>query len=71
MVGHMSTPSGRHALALPKGLCTRCLRALSRRLRDLSGMVWFQIDASAGLVTISGVVDPVAAEAAVNGLRWP
>jgi hypothetical protein len=34
-------------------------------------MVWFQIDAAAGLVTISGEVDPIAAEAAVNRPRWP
>jgi hypothetical protein len=58
----------RHVLALPQGLCRLCVRALSRRLRDLPGMVWFEIDAAAGLVRISGDVDLAAAEALIRAL---
>ena len=55
-------------LVVPKGLCRTCVRALSRRLRDLSGVVWFEIDAVAGQVLITGDVDPAAAEAMVREL---
>jgi hypothetical protein len=44
---------------------------MSRRLRDLPGMVWFRIDAAAGLVTIAGEVDAGSAEAAVSEVRRP
>jgi hypothetical protein len=57
-----------HVLALPKGLCHKCLRALSRRLRDLPGVVWFQVDAAAGQVLIAGDVDRAAAEGVVREL---
>jgi hypothetical protein len=58
----------RHVLTVPQGLCRVCVRALSRRLRDLPGMVWFEIDAAAGLVRISGEVDLAAAEALIRAL---
>ena len=64
----MPTVRDHHVLALPKGLCHKCLRALSRRLRDLPGVVWFQIDAAAGQVLIAGDVDLAAAEAVVREL---
>ena len=57
-----------HVLALPQGLCRKCLRVLSRRLRDLSGVVWFQIDAAAGQVLVAGDVDLAAVEAVVREL---
>jgi hypothetical protein len=59
----------RQGLEIPQGLCRRCVRALSRRLRGLPGMVSFEIDAAAGRVWISGEVDPAAAHAAVDDLR--
>ena len=58
----------RLSLEIPHGLCRRCVRALSRRLRDLPGMVSFEIDASAGRVWINGDVDPAAAQEAVRDL---
>jgi hypothetical protein len=44
------------------------VRELSRRLRDLAGIVSFEVDAAAGRVVISGDVDGPALEAAVRGL---
>jgi hypothetical protein len=58
----------RQGLEIPHGLCRRCVRALSRRLRDLPGMVSFQVDAADGHVWIHGEVDPAAAQDAVRGL---
>jgi hypothetical protein len=60
--GHRST------LEIPPGLCRRCVRALSRRLRDLPGVVAFEIDAQAGRVWLSGEVERGDAEAAVRDL---
>jgi copper chaperone CopZ len=45
-------------VAVPPGLCRRCVRAISRRLRDVPGVVTFQIDAERGVVTIGGNPDP-------------
>ena len=61
---------GRHRIVLeiPQGLCRRCVRALSRRLRDLPGTVSFEVDAEAGRVWISGDVEPTAAQSAVRDL---
>jgi hypothetical protein len=53
---------------IPPGLCRRCVRALSRGLGDLPGVVAFEIDAQAGRVRISGDVDHGAAEAVVRAL---
>ncbi|HYJ75163.1 MAG TPA: hypothetical protein VEV65_06145 [Kineosporiaceae bacterium] len=65
----MPSIQDRHVLALPEGLCRRCVRALSRRLRDLPGTEWFEVDAVAGVVRISGEVDVAAAQAAISGSR--
>jgi Heavy-metal-associated domain len=64
----MATTPDHHVLALPTGLCRKCVRALSRRLRDLPGVVWFEIDATAGQVLITGDVNLAAAEAVVREL---
>jgi hypothetical protein len=61
-------PSPSQPVEIPQGLCRRCVRALSRRLRDLPGVVSFEIDAAAGRVWISGEVDPAAAHAAIDDL---
>ena len=58
----------RQGLEIPHGLCRRCVRALSGRLRDLPGVVSFEIDASAGRVWINGDVDPALAQEAVRDL---
>jgi len=64
----MSATADHHVFALPKGLCRKCVRAFSRRLRDLPGVVWFHVDAAAGQVLISGDVDLAAAEGMVREL---
>lgn len=63
------TTRNRQVLRLPPGLCRRCVRALSRRLRDVPGMVWFEVDAAAGLLWFSGDVDQATVEAEVSDLR--
>jgi hypothetical protein len=62
----MPSIQDRHVLVLPEGMCRRCVRALSRRLRDLPGVVWFEIDVAAGVARISGEMDVAAAQATVN-----
>ena len=64
----MPTVGDHHVLVLPEGLCHKCVRGLSRRLRDLPGVVWFQIDVAAGQVLIAGDMDLAAAEGVVRGL---
>jgi hypothetical protein len=61
-------PGAQWDVEIPPGLCRRCMRALSRGLRDLPGVVAFEIDATAGRVRISGDVDHGAAEAVVRDL---
>ena len=58
----------RQVLAIPPGLSRACVRELSRRLRDLPGIVSFEVDAAGARVVISGNVDPAAAEAALRAL---
>jgi copper chaperone CopZ len=67
----MTTAPQRLALQIPRGLCRRCVRALSRRLRDLPGVAAFEIDADAGRVWVSGTVDAGAVEGAVRDLSCP
>jgi ribosomal protein S14 len=69
--GCMTTGPQRLALQIPQGLCRRCVRALSRRLRDLPGVAAFEIDASGGRVWVSGDVEASAAEGAVRDLSCP
>jgi hypothetical protein len=64
----MPTTPDHHVLALPQGLCRTCVRALSRRLRDASGVVWFEIDATAGQALVTGDVDLAEVEAVVREL---
>jgi hypothetical protein len=59
----------REPLEIPRGLCRRCVRAVSRRLRDLPGISTFEIDAAGGRVWISGEVDRAAAEDALRNLN--
>jgi hypothetical protein len=65
----MSTSRNRQVLPIPPGLCRRCVRALSRRLRDVPGTVWFEIDAAAGRLSVGGDVDPAALAAVVSDVR--
>lgn len=68
-----SQPGSRHgrerrAMVIPVGLCRRCVRRLSRLLRDLPGVVSFEVDSANGRVWIDGGVDPAEADAVVRGI---
>jgi hypothetical protein len=56
-------------LPLPAGLCRRCVRSLSRRVADVPGVSWFEVDAAAGLLRVTGDVDPAAVAAVVSERR--
>lgn len=38
-------------------LCRRCVRAVSRLVRDVPGVVSFEVDAARGLLLVQGDVD--------------
>jgi hypothetical protein len=42
--------------AIPAGLCRRCVRSLSRRLRDVPGVVAFEVDVGRSRVRVAGDV---------------
>ncbi|MET7970959.1 heavy-metal-associated domain-containing protein [Micromonospora sp. NPDC005305] len=48
---------------LPPGMCRRCVRAVSRRVSDLPGVVSLEFDVDAGTLRVGGEVDSSA-------LRW-
>ena len=43
---------------VPAGLCRRCVRALSRHIRDLAGVVSLRIEPATGRLSVRGDVDP-------------
>lgn len=45
-------------MVLPAGICRRCVRAVSRRVSDLPGVVWLAFDADSGVLRVGGGVDP-------------
>ncbi|MFU8874644.1 heavy-metal-associated domain-containing protein [Micromonospora sp. SL4-19] len=45
-------------VALPPGICRRCVRTVSRRVSDLPGVVSLEFDADAGVLRVGGEVDP-------------
>ncbi|WP_446212818.1 heavy-metal-associated domain-containing protein [Micromonospora sp. IBSANI012] len=47
-------------VALPPGLCRRCVRAVSRRVSDLSGVMSLEFDVAAGTLRVGGEVDPAS-----------
>ncbi|MFE9694488.1 heavy-metal-associated domain-containing protein [Micromonospora sp. NPDC005806] len=47
-------------VALPTGMCRRCVRAVSRRVSDLPGVVSLEFDVDAGTLRVGGEVDPAA-----------
>ena len=46
-------------------LCRRCVRNLSSRLRDIPGVVAFEVDVAAGRVRIAGDVQADAVRSAI------
>ncbi|WP_248963819.1 cation transporter [Sphaerisporangium perillae] len=53
-------------VSVPAMLCRRCVRVVSRRVRDVPGVVWLEVDAARGLVQVRGNVDPQAILAALR-----
>lgn len=51
-------------VALPPGMCRRCVRAVSRRVSDLPGVVSLEFDVEAGALRVGGEVDPAALDRA-------
>ncbi len=54
-------------VVLPPGMCRRCVRAVSRRVSDLPGVVSLEFDVAAGVLRVGGDVDSAALRRA--GLR--
>lgn len=47
-------------VAVPAGLCRRCVRALSRHIRDVAGVVSLRVEPARGCLSVRGDVDPAA-----------
>ncbi|OPG02158.1 heavy-metal-associated domain-containing protein [Microbispora sp. GKU 823] len=45
-------------VCVPALLCRRCVRLLSRHVRDVPGVTAFEVDAARGLLRVRGGVDP-------------
>ena len=58
----------RSAWEIPAGLCRRSVRTLSRRLRDVPGVVSFEVDAGRGLVWVDGDADPAELDTVVQAI---
>ncbi|TQS03304.1 heavy-metal-associated domain-containing protein [Microbispora sp. SCL1-1] len=52
-------------VCVPALLCRRCVRLLSRHVRDVPGVSSFEVDAGRGLLRVRGVVDPAELRAAL------
>ncbi|WP_169953680.1 heavy-metal-associated domain-containing protein [Microbispora sp. H11081] len=44
-------------VGVPALLCRRCVRLLSRHVRDVTGVTSFEVDAARGLLRVRGDVD--------------
>lgn len=62
-------PEPTQTVLIDRHLCRRCVRTVSRRLRDLPGVRSFTVDVPAGRVTITGEVDRAAVIAALATAR--
>ncbi|MEV7808940.1 heavy metal-associated domain-containing protein [Microbispora sp. NPDC088329] len=52
-------------VCVPALLCRRCVRLLSRHVRDISGVTSFEVDAARGLLRVRGDVSAVDLRAAL------
>lgn len=50
--------AGPVTVSLPVMLCRRCVRLVSRHVRDVPGVTSFEVDAAAGLLRVRGGVHP-------------
>ncbi|SCF04386.1 Heavy-metal-associated domain-containing protein [Micromonospora viridifaciens] len=55
-----TAPARVTVVVLPPGMCRRCVRAVSRRVSDLPGVVSLEFDVDAGVLRVGGEVDPAA-----------
>ena len=53
-------------LPIAPNLCRCCVRSLSRRVRDVPGVVSFEVDVARAVVQVQGDPDPVAVALAVS-----
>jgi copper chaperone CopZ len=51
-------------VAVPAGLCRRCVRLLSRRVSDLPGVISLQVEPDRGRLSVSGDVPAAVVVAA-------
>ncbi|MGC9671176.1 cation transporter [Planosporangium sp. 12N6] len=59
-------PAGAVVVPLPTGLCRRCVRTVSRRVRDVPGVVSLEVDAVRGLLRVCGDADARVVVAALE-----
>jgi copper chaperone CopZ len=55
---HRRGAAGVVIISVPAGLCRRCVRVVSRRVRDVPGVASLEVDAVRGLLRVRGDVDP-------------
>jgi copper chaperone CopZ len=53
-------------VSVPALLCRRCVRVVSRRIRDVPGVVSLEVDAARGLLRVRGDVEPAVLVAALE-----
>ena len=53
-------------LPIPPHLCRCCVRSLSRRVRDVPGVVAVEVDVARAVVRVEGDPDPVAVAAVLS-----
>ena len=58
-------------VAVPAGLCRRCVRLLSRHVRDVPGVVSLQVEPVRGRLSVTGDVDPAELRAARDDAGFP
>lgn len=58
--------AGTIVVFVPTMMCRRCVRVVSRRIRDVQGVVSLEVDAARGLLRVRGDVAPVTLLAALT-----
>ncbi|NJC68594.1 cation transporter [Planosporangium thailandense] len=53
-------------LGIPAMLCRRCVRAISRRVRDVPGVESLEVDAALGILLVRGTAEREALVAALR-----
>jgi len=58
--------AGTTVVFVPTMMCRRCVRVVSRRIRDVQGVVSLEVDAARGLLRVRGDVAPATLLAALT-----